>query len=505
MIETDVLVIGSGISGCAAAYSALEEGADVTVVTKARRPEESNTRYAQGGIATVGDDDSVERFVEDVVEAGCGESNEEAAEVLVEEGAEAIRDVLIDEVGVGFDTRDGDYDLTKEAAHSRRRILHRGDETGAEILRDFVSYLDSTDVEILDGHTALELLGDDEVHGAVVADRERRDVFSVKAGATVLATGGVGQVYGHTTNPDVATGDGIAMAALKGARLEDTEYVQFHPTVHADREFLLSESLRGEGAKLVNEDGERFMSEYHDDLELAPRDVVARAVDDERKNREVYLDINPVIEKFDFEERFPSAYSNLTDEEFETGLVPVKPAEHFLCGGVDVDTHGRTSLDRLYAVGETARTGVHGANRLASTSLLEGLVWGLRAGRDASRKEVGGFEVEEFDSVEIDRDLPEGFCDAKFERLQSVMWEKVGLRRSEDGLEEALTEVQRVLGEARSFIRGRVDPELYSLRNATVVGLLITEAALENDESLGCHLRVSKDETENESETEALP
>jgi len=496
-MRTDVLVVGSGIAGCSAAIRAAKEGADVTVVTEATRPDDTNTGWAQGGVAKRAPGERPEEFVDDVLDAGAGEGDEDAVEILVEEGSEVVEEFLVEEIGVDFDTGDGrkdGFDLAREGGHSRDRVLHKGDATGHEIQVALLRHLADSEARVLEAHTALELVIDEKeesIEGALVVDKESGEAFVIEAGATVLATGGIGDVYGRTTNPPGATGDGVAMAALAGARVDDMEYVQFHPTAHAERGFLLSEALRGEGALLVH-DGERFMDAYDDRGELAPRDIVATAVHEKNRESQVYLDLNPVFESTDFGEEFPTAYENLTDEELETGLVPVAPAEHFLCGGVVVDESGRASVDGLYAAGETACTGVHGANRLASTSLLEGLTWGLRAGEDAAengREPSGvGREHDAFNG-----DMPQGFVDAKFEKLQNIMWENAGPVRDGGSLREARTELQRLRGEVKSYARGRLDPELYSLRNAVVVGLLITEAAIQNEKTVGCHRRVEVD------------
>ncbi|MFP4175273.1 MAG: L-aspartate oxidase [Halobacteriales archaeon] len=487
--ETGVLVVGSGIAGCSAAIRAAERGADVTVVTEATSPDDTSTGWAQGGVARRAPDEDAAEFVDDVLDAGAGEGDEDAVETLVREGSRAVEEFLVDEVGVEFDENGDGYDLAREGGHSRNRVLHHGDATGRAVQRALLRRLGESDARVLEGHTAVELIGDEEgVDGALVVSPDG-EAFVVGAGATVLATGGIGDVYGRTTNPEGATGDGVATAALTGARVEDAEYVQFHPTAHADRGFLLSEALRGEGALLVDEDGNRFIPERHEDGELAPRDVVATAVHETNRDGQAYLDLSPVIENTDFANEFPTAYENLTDEEFETGRVPVAPSEHFLCGGVAVDEYGRASVDRLYAVGETARTGVHGANRLASTSLLEGLTWGLRAGEHTAENAPEPRSVDRKPDA-FNGNMPDGFVDAKFDRLQEVMWEKVGPVRNEEGLTEARAELQRLRGEVKSYARGRLDPELYALRNAVVVGLLIVEAALENDETVGCHRRV---------------
>jgi len=486
-MKTDVLVVGSGIAGASAAIRAAE-GADVVVVTEATRPDETNTGWAQGGVARRAPDENADEFVEDVLEAGAGEGDEDAVKRLVQEGSRVVDDFLVEEIGVEFDENGDGFDLGREGGHSNRRILHHGDATGRAVQVALFRRLAESDARVLEAHTALELVGDDSVDGALVVGDG--DAFVVEAGATVLATGGIGDVYGRTTNPPGATGDGVAMAALAGAEVDDTEYVQFHPTAHAERGFLLSEALRGEGALLVDEDGDRFMDGYHQDGELAPRDIVATAVHEQNRDGQAYLDLSPVFEKVDFAEDFPTAHENLTDEELGSGIVPVAPSEHFLCGGVVVDENGCASVDRLYAAGETARTGVHGANRLASTSLLEGLTWGLRAGEHAASNASAPRSLDHEPDA-FNGDMPEGFVDAKFDRLQKVMWKNVGPVRDEDGLREARVELQRLRGEVKSYARGRLDPELYALRNAVVVGLLIVEAALENEETVGCHRRAA--------------
>jgi L-aspartate oxidase len=481
--EADVLVIGSGIAGCAAALSAAREGADVVLATKTKRPEGASTWWAQGGIAVSRDDP--EQFKQDIIAASADEADPEAVDVLVSEANDVVRNVLLETLDVDFDTNgDGEFDFTREAAHDDYRILHVDASTGKHIHVPFLNYLDAhDDVTILEDTAALELISHEgRVHGALL-ERDCK-ITPTYAGATVLATGGIGDLYPRSTNPDGSTGDGIAMAALAGADVEDMEYIQFHPTVYSgERPFLVSEAVRGEGALLRNAEGERFMPDYHEDAELAPRDVVARAVQREREaTGEVYLDVSPL----DFEGEFPdlAAKCEERDVDWESGI-PVSPAEHFLCGGIDVDDRGRSSLDRLYAVGECARTGVHGANRLASTSLLEGLVWGTRAGDDAADHDRDVIEAPEL----LDRDpaLPDNFASEKFVRLRRVMDEYVGLRRDPDELGRAQGVLRRLKGEVDAYVRTRTSRSLYELRAASVTTLLITRAASENDESVGTH------------------
>ena len=485
-IEIELLVVGSGVAGCAAALAGARAGADVTLATKASRPEDSTSYWAQGGVAVTRGDP--EAFRADILEASDGLADPEAVDVLVSEADEAVRDVFLDTLDVDFDGGD-EPEYGREAAHSEARILHVDASTGRHILAPFLDYLDDHDrVEVLEDTAALELVTHEgRVHGAVLErDGEWAPCY---AGATVLATGGVGACYERTTNPPTATGDGIAMAALAGADVADMEYVQFHPTAFADGgesgrgTFLLSEAVRGEGALLRNAEDERFMPEYHADAELAPRDVVARAVNAERdRTGEVYLDVSPLS----FAGEFPGLHAECEARDVDPADgIPVAPAEHFLCGGIDVDAEGRASLDRLFAVGECARTGVHGANRLASTSLLEALVWGLRAGEAAA-----GHEVQRVDAPELldsDPDLPESFADEKFVRLRRVMDEYVGIERSPPDLRRAGGVLRRLKGEIDAYTRTRTSRSLYELRAACVTALLIARAAAENDRSAGCH------------------
>jgi len=514
---TDVLVVGSGIAGLAAALAAAREGQHVVVATKATRPEGASSWWAQGGIAVARD--HPEQFKEDILAASDGTADPDAVDVLVENANEAVRDVLVETLDVNFDSREDDqresserasgdggsvgsensddFDFGREAAHSEDRILHVDAATGKHVHVPFLNYLDDHDaVEVRDDTAALDLIRHEgRVHGAMLeSDGEFAPVY---AGATVLATGGIGDLFPHSTNPDGSTGDGIAMAALAGAEIEDMEFVQFHPTAYAAEDaedaFLLSEAVRGEGALLRNGDGERFMPDYHADAELAPRDVVARAVASERDaTGAVTLDVSPL----DFADEFPGLVAKCEDRgvDWEQGI-PVAPAEHFLCGGVDVDDRGRTSLDRLYAVGECARTGVHGANRLASTSLLEGLVWGLRAGADAAGRDPEVIEAP--DLLERDPDLPDDFARQKFHRLRRVTEEYVGLERDPDDLNRALGVLRRLKGEVDAYVRTRTSRSLYELRNASVTALLVTRHALDNEESVGTHYVVDETDTDD--------
>ena len=492
--STDVLVLGSGIAGLSAALGAARDGASVTVATKATRPEGASTWWAQGGIAVARR--APEAFKEDIDAASSGTSDPEALDVLVRHADAAVRDVLIDTLGVGFDTG-GDgatFDYGREAAHSADRILHVDASTGRHIHVPFLNYLADHDrVEIRDDTAAVALLRDGSEVGGALLEADGT-LAPWRAGATVVATGGIGALYGQSTNPAGATGDGVAMAVRAGADTADMEYVQFHPTVcvASGDPFLVSEAVRGEGAVLRNAHGERFMPEVHEDAELAPRDVVARAVEAEHERTgEVVLDVSPL----DFEETFPDLAALCAEHDVDPGTgIPVVPAEHFLCGGVDVDTRGRASLDRLYAVGECARTGVHGANRLASTSLLEGLVWGLRAGRHAAAHP--GPAAPTTEAAPRRADAAADRVRAGFRTVRRVMDAHVGLRRSAEGLRRAVSTLREVNEEVEATPTPQSRP-LAELRAAATVGLLIARSALEHEQSVGCHYRVDAPPTED--------
>ncbi|MFW6265367.1 MAG: L-aspartate oxidase [Halanaeroarchaeum sp.] len=496
----DVCVVGSGIAGCAAALAAAREGADVLVLTKAEKPADASTDWAQGGISTTrGEPETLEA---DILEASDGTADPHAVDVLVSEADDAVSDVLVDTLGVEFDRDDdGEFEYTREAAHSTFRILHVDASTGSHILRPFLNYVDDHDrIEVRQDTAALELIAHEgKVHGVLSDEAVDEGGTPIYAGSTVLATGGIGSLYTRSTNPPGSTGDGVAMAALAGADVGDLEYVQFHPTAFAGTEddvpgersnvFLLSEALRGEGAILRNGDGERFMPDYHEKAELGPRDVVARAVEAERERTgEVVLDVSTLDEPF--EEQYPDLAAKVRERGVEGDEIPVAPCEHFLCGGIAVDDRGRTTLDGLYAVGECSRTGVHGANRLASTSLLEGLVWGLRAGEDAAEQVDGGREPEVVEAPDLltrDPDLPPRFAAEKFTRLRRTMDSSLGLERDPDEIARAGGVLRRLKGEVDAYTRTRTSRDLYELRNACVTALLIARAARENTESVGCH------------------
>jgi L-aspartate oxidase len=498
--RTDYLVMGAGVAGLRAAVE-LADYHDVLVVTK-ESVAESNTHYAQGGIAvaTEGDED-VALHLEDTVSAGDGLVYRPAAEVLVSEGAERVAELI--RWGAQFDRAAGELLRTREAAHSLPRILHaNGDATGAEISRSLAAYA-RTHPRIRFAEwtmvTGLEV-ADGRVVAADLLDKENR-AERVAARAVLIAAGGAGQVYSDTTNPQVATGDGIALAAEAGAELADMEFYQFHPTalsLPGAPRFLLSEALRGEGAYLRNDQGERFMERYHRLLELAPRDVVARAIAREGmgekagESRSVFLDLRH-IKDIDLGLRFPGISACLARYGLELGrdLIPVRPAAHYLMGGVRTDLSGRTSLRGLYAAGEAACTGVHGANRLASNSLLEGLVFGARAaqamlgdGWEIASVAAPGYALNPLLTEE------EAAVEKQIAALQAAMWAYAGLLRQESTLQQGLAaqaECEVALDRFRQ--QGKTSRRLAEALALSRVAQSILQAALKRTESRGAHYR----------------
>ena len=496
----DFLIIGSGVAGLRAAIELAPYG-NVAVVTK-DRPAESSTEYAQGGIAVaLSDEDQVGIHFEDTLRAGDGLCRENAVKVLVEEGPERILELI--SWGAEFDKEGTKLDFTMEAAHSRKRVLHaHGDSTGKELERVLLNKVRSfpTIRKYPFAFTEDLIIEEGQCLGAFVL--VERKITALFAKSTVLATGGAGQVFLRTTNPSVATGDGMAIALRAGAVLEDMEFVQFHPTVlfaPSAPQFLLSEAMRGEGALLRNIHKELFMKGYHPDAELAPRDVVTRAILSQMVRTgasHVYLDLTHLDANF-IKERFPRIYSTCLqcDVDITKELIPVSPAAHYVMGGIKTGLDGSTSLAGLYAAGEVACTGVHGANRLASNSLLEGLVFGARAGRAAADY---GRSVEVHPSGSGDptaiRTAPgSSFHEmSNFEleeirhSLRRLMWEKVGIIRCEESLAEARRNFEKWSFICDKTYRTRRELEL---KNMIEVARVITEASLCRRGSVGGHYR----------------
>ncbi|HEX9628529.1 MAG TPA: L-aspartate oxidase [Pyrinomonadaceae bacterium] len=522
MNRTDVLIIGCGIAGATTALRlARNPNRLITIATRARDAHESNTLYAQGGIVGRGAGDNPELLLADILKAGAGVSSPNAARILAEEGPALLHEVLEGLAHVAFDQdTNGQPLLTQEAAHSRRRILHVGDGTGKAIMDGLITALnDCPNVTIESQMTAVDLITFPHhsrnpldnyegvtCHGAYMFDRQERTVHRCLATTTVLATGGLGRIYRNTTNPLGARGDGLAMANRAGARITNAEYVQFHPTalaVPGAEGFLISEAVRGEGGILITPEGQPFMMNYSAEWgDLAPRDVVARAIHHEMEHNGysyVLLDIASRMPAERIRERFPNIYSRCLKAgiDITNEPIPVVPAAHYFCGGVLVDEWGRSSVARLYGVGEVSCTGVHGANRLASTSLLEGLVWGNRAAQHIDKLlEGAGLVRAEFDNVPpwdesvLIADADPALIQGDMQTIQNIMWHYVGLVRSAERISRAIRELRHLWNEIETFYRTtKLDDGLIGLRNAVEVALIVAQAALHNRQSRGCHYR----------------
>ncbi len=504
---TDFLVIGSGVAGLSFALEAAATG-DVLILTK-RSADESNTKYAQGGIAAVlGAGDSFQAHIVDTINAGAGLCHERAVEVCVTEGPSRIRN--LQDLGAHFDMAEGakdnaDLDLHLEGGHSARRVAHAADVTGREVERALLAAIERTPrIRVLEGHTAVDLItlakygGPEVCVGAYVLDEATGKVETLLARAVILATGGAGKVYLYTSNPDVATGDGVAMAFRAGAEIANMEFYQFHPTClyHPQaRRFLITEAMRGEGAVLRRLDGSPFMRDHDARGDLAPRDVVARAIDFEMKRSgadHMLLDITAKPPSF-VKDRFPNIYEECLRWSIDITRqpVPVVPAAHFMCGGVTTNLEGRTTIPGLWAIGECACTGLHGANRLASNSLLEGLVFARRAAealaksldRSTSWPEVPEWEVG--GAVSSDEAV---VIAHHWDELRRLMWNYVGIVRSKSRLRRASRRIALLQEEISEYYwKYLVTRDLLELRNIATVAQLIVECAASREESRGLH------------------
>jgi L-aspartate oxidase len=523
LLQTEVLIIGSGIAGATAALRlARNPRRQITLITRASDPHESNTRYAQGGIVGRSPADDADTFVRDIIVAGAGASSPEAARILADEGPALLKEILIEGVGVRFDREEnGQLDWGNEAAHSNRRILHVGDGTGRAIAVALIEALrqcpnvhlqtDSTAVDLITypHHSRDPLLAYQPIdcHGAYVFDRKERTVHRFLSSATILATGGLGRIYRVTTNPMGSRGDGVAMAHRAGARIINAEYVQFHPTALATpgaEGFLISEAVRGEGGILLTPDGDPFMAKYAPERkDLAPRDIVARAIHDQLETHgysHVLLDLATRMLADEIRSRFPNIYATCMEVgiDITRDPIPVVPAAHYFCGGVFVDEYGRSSIQNLYAIGEVSCTGLHGANRLASTSLLEGLVWGNRAAErieaelkaDSLPEPPPWDDIPRWDESGLVVETDPALIYGDLQTIQSLMWHYVGLVRSGDRLSRAIRELRHMWNEIETFYRAtKLSDGLIGLRNAVEVALIVAQAARHNRQSRGCHFR----------------
>ncbi|MEI7704672.1 MAG: L-aspartate oxidase [Deltaproteobacteria bacterium] len=512
--HVDFLVLGGGVAGLSFALEAAPRGR-VLVLTKRNR-QEGNTQYAQGGVAAVlGADDAFPLHVEDTLVAGAGLCHRDAVEVTVTEAPERIR--WLQSLGVEFDREGPDrLHLTREGGHSRRRVAHAKDTTGMEIEKRMLAACVAAGIRIEEDQVAIDLItsersgapGPNRALGAYVLDRETGRIRTVTATVTVLATGGAGKVYLYTSNPDVATGDGVAMAYRAGASVANMEFFQFHPTClfHPDaKSFLISEALRGEGGILRNKAGEAFMVRYDPRKELAPRDIVARSIDAEVKRRGddcAFLDMTHLPKSF-LLDHFPHIYQTCKEFGIDMAVqpIPVVPAAHYQCGGVVTDLHGRTGVPNLLAVGEVACTGLHGANRLASNSVLEGLVFGRRAALAAIELLASGQPpppVPDWNSGDA-LTPDEGVVVAhNWDELRRLMWNYVGIVRSVKRLERAAARLRILRSEIREYYwRYQVTPDLVELRNLADVALLIVQCALRRGESRGLHFLLDHPTTDD--------
>jgi L-aspartate oxidase len=494
--RVDFLVVGSGIAGLTFATKAAKYG-KVIVLTKKRKAD-SSTNYAQGGIAAVfGPDDSPEYHIQDTITAGEGLSNEDAVAIMVQEGPKLVQE--LQSMGCRFSMNsEGNFDLAQEGGHSRRRIVHAKDYTGQEIERVLLEETKKAGVTISENEIALDLfIQDGDCLGIFYLDADTRQIDVIYANSTVLATGGIGQVYQHTTNPPIATGDGIAMAYRAGAKIANMEFVQFHPTavynIKIDgRSFLISEAVRGEGGILRTKDGVAFMEKYAAAGNLAPRDVVARACLSEMiatDAKYVLLDVTHLQADF-IKNRFPTIYETCLSWGIDITRepIPVVPAAHYLCGGIQVNEWAESSIPRLFALGECSCTGVHGANRLASNSLLEALVFASRASERVREMK----DITPVDQVEIKQSVQTG-PNLMFQ-IKEIMDQHVGLIRNEKGLSAAgsmIAKFRELFGDGIHIINAES-------RNTTVIAQLIIESALERKESRGLHFMTDYPEKRKE-------
>ncbi len=553
-----VLVVGTGIAGLTTAFCLAAAGIRVLLVTKAADPKDCNTFWAQGGIIYEGEGDTPAKLIEDILRAGAGLSNEEAVRFLAVEGPRVVRELLLEDIHVPFTTSlEGELDLTQEGAHSIPRIIHSGDATGRAIETSLLNRVKSEpNITLATELTAIDLLTThhhpadiqvryrltNECVGAYLLDNRTNEVYTIFADYTVLATGGIGQIYLHTTNTRSAIGDGVVMASRAGARIMNAEYVQFHPTALADKKanhYLISEALRGEGARLKNQKGEYFMEKYSPSLkDLAPRDIVARAIVEEmtvNKEEFVYLDLANFYNGHQpIPERFPNIARACADIGIDIARdpIPVVPAAHYFCGGILADNEGQSTLSRLYAVGETSCTGVHGANRLASTSLLEGLTWGsfaaasIRARLDSATTPVEaatspGLKRARFTDApavrrsfssrppgisSIDDSLLQSIPDWKqpgrmnmedpalilqdWTTIQNTMWNYVGIVRTYERLKRSVADM-RGLGNrlGKYYHESTISKAIVELFHGQQMAMIVANAAIKNPESRGAHFR----------------
>ena len=507
--KTDILIIGLGLAGMTAAITAAKSGKKVTIITKTKKLVSGNTPRAQGGIVYKGLNDSPEQFKKDIMQAGAGHCWEDAVDHLCNQGPRLVKEILIEALKTNFDKKENQYQRVSEGAHSQPRVIYKSDETGKSIHGAALSYLQSLDnVKILTNHIAIDLLtfshhsiSSTDIYkkptcfGAMVLDNKKSLVISILASKTILAAGGIGQLFLHTTNAKEATGDGIAMAWRAGARCFNLHYIQFHPTAlyHPSGRFLISEALRGEGARLVNAKGNEFMEDYHKLGALAPRDIVSRSIHMQMLKEEsdcMFLDITHKQKDW-LIKRFPTInkYCLSKGIDFSQEPIPIVPAAHYNCGGVGVNLVGKTSLIRLYAVGEVACSGDHGAHRLASTSLLECLVWGHYAGKDAIEdKDDDNYFPRMNEWEQGCRKADTAQIAQEWLTIKNTMWNLAGLIRSQEKLHTAMNILRNLQSDVeQSYQKSNLDNSIISLRNGAQTALAIISSSVEARESKGTH------------------
>ncbi|HMQ99861.1 MAG TPA: L-aspartate oxidase [Ignavibacteria bacterium] len=520
-LETDILVIGSGIAGLSFALKAARKS-KVLIVTK-KEQAESNTNYAQGGVATVtSPDDSYELHIKDTLECGAGLCHTDAVEQIVKNGPHLINELI--ELGVNFSREQGKLDLGREGGHSRQRIVHAKDLTGREIERALLHNITNhKNITVLEHHTAIDLITEHNIkkrkptgsincYGAYAYDELNDDIITILSELTVICTGGIGQVYLHTTNPAIATGDGIAIGYRSGCKIGNMEFVQFHPTsLYENRinptdgqSFLISEALRGAGAILKTKNGEEFMFKYDSRGSLAPRDIVARAIDSEMKKHGddfVYLDITKLGAE-QIKNKFPYIYKKCLSIGINMAkdMIPVVPAAHYSCGGIVSDLDGRTSMNRLFVLGEASMTGVHGANRLASNSLLEALVYADKAAKvcctDNHKPKKSTITIPDWDSSGTENAEEWVLISQNKNEIKQIMANYVGIVRSNLRLHRALRRITLIKDEIETFYKKtRINRELLELRNMALISYLIIRSALMRKESRGLHYSTDYPET----------
>lgn len=521
-IKTQVLIIGTGIAGCTAALTLADAGLEVTLITADDAPDGGNTALAQGGIVYKASDEDPRDLEQDILTAGWKQNNARAVRYIARRGPQAVEEILLDQLGIEFARDDdGGWDLIREGGHGKERILHCADYTGRAIMDRLMEAVDRHEgITLLTRRTAVDLLTShhhsknlefkyqltNQCCGAYVFNQELGQVETLLADYTLLATGGIGQIYLHTTNTAASIGSGMVMAARAKAKTVNAEYVQFHPTSlfhRAARKFLVSEAVRGAGAKLVNSKGEAFMQRYDTRADLAPRDIVARAIQEEMLTLGddcVYLDAASHVSR-DLKKYFPTIHAKCAEigVDMENEPIPVVPAAHYFCGGILTDVHGRTTLSRLYAGGECSCTGVHGANRLASTSLLEGLLWGYSAGKDIASR----YSKRAMLSRRLAEAMPDWVSPGNVQNedpaliaqdwaaIRHTMWNYVGITRTSERLRRAFDDMRSLYRHLQDFYKSTpMSKDLVDLLHGAYAAYIVTLGALRNPESKGCHFRI---------------